>query len=278
MTSWRDRHVLVTGASSGTGLSVAGIAARRGAHVTLVARDEGRLEAARESTLAVRTSPEQRITAISADVSSWDAVSSAVTSAEAESGAVDIAVASAGYCYPARFVEMPIEEFTGQVATDLLGPIFTARAVAPSMIERGSGHIALLSSMGGLIGVYGYGGYSPAKFGVMGLAEVLRSEMKPHGVGVSVICPPNIDTPGYARELELEPPETRRINRGTKMMSADAIARVVVDAIDRRRFMVVPGFGNGMLARLKGLVPEVFYAVTDRDVAAARKAVTADVA
>lgn len=276
MTSWRDMHVLVTGGSSGIGLATAERAARRGAHVTLVARDTVRLEAARESVMAARASGAQRVAAHSADVASWSAMSDTVREAEVAFGPVDVLVTSAGYCYPARFVDMSAAEIEDQIGVNLLGTVYATRAVAPSMIERGHGHIAMISSMGGLIGVYGYGGYSPAKFGVIGLAEVLRCELKPHGIGVSVVCPPNVNTPGYAREVAIEPPETARINGNAKAMHPDAVARHVIAAIDRRRFMVLPGAGYGLLARLKGLVPEVFFAMFDRDVAAARKAVEAD--
>lgn len=276
MTDWHDRHVLVTGASSGVGLAAAEQAAGRGAHVTLLARDAGRLEAARESVAAVRRSPSQRVAVVTADVSSFEQVSGAVSSAVAELGPVDVLIAAAGYCYPARFTEMPIEEFAGQVGTNLLGSIYAARLVAGSMIERRRGHIVLFSSIGGHIGVYGYSGYSPAKFGVIGLAEVLRSELKPHGIGVSVVCPPNVDTPGYARERAIEPPETARVNGNARAVPPADVARRALAAVDGGRFMVMPGPGYEALRRLKGLVPEAFFAFTDRDVAAARKAVNAD--
>ena len=273
MVSWADKHVLVTGGSSGTGLAAAEIAASRGAHVSIVARDVARLEVARESVSAARVSDVQHITAHSADVASWEAVEDAVRGAEQAAGPVDILVTCAGYCYPARFLEMPIEEFAGQIGVNLLGTIYAARAVAPGMVARGSGHIAMVSSLGGLVGVYGYSAYSPGKYGVIGFAEVLRSEMKPHGVGVSVVCPPNIDTPGYAREVAVEPPETARVNGSTKAVPPREIALLLVDAVDRGRFMVVPGFTNALLGRVNGLAPEVLRAFTDTQVAAARKEV-----
>jgi 3-dehydrosphinganine reductase len=268
----------VTGGSSGAGLAVAELAARRGAHVSLIARDADRLEAARESVMSVRELPAQRVSAYSADVSSWSAVSEAVHAAEEASGPVDVLVTGAGYCYPARFTEMPIEEFERQLGTNLLGTIYATRAAVPAMMKRGRGHVAMFSSMGGVVGVYGYSAYSPSKFGVMGFAEVMRCELKPHGIGVSVVCPPNIDSPGYARELEIEPPETARINRSSAMMSPHVVAEAVVDGIDRGRFLVVPGMANALVARFKSLVPGLLFSAFDRDVAAVRKAVTTDAA
>jgi short-subunit dehydrogenase len=263
--------VFVTGGSSGIGLSVATQAARRGAHVTIVARDRDRLEAARESVSTERASHDQNVRAYAADVTSWEALNEAVHAAGAASGPVDVLVTSAGYCYPARFIDQSAEQLRDQVDVNLIGTMYAARAVVPSMVERGRGHVAMISSLGGLIGVYGYGGYSPAKFGVVGLGEVLRNELKPHGIGVSVICPPNVDTPGYARELATEPPETARINGSARAVSPDAMAELAIKAVDHRRFMVVPGISTGILGRLKGLAPEPFHALFDYHVTVVRR-------
>ena len=160
------------------------------------------------------------------------------------------------------------------VGTNLLGMMYAARAVAPGMIARGHGHIAMVSSMGGLVGVYGYSAYSASKFGVVGFAEVLRNEMKPHGVGVSVLCPPNVDTPGYAREITTEPAETAKINGNVRAVSPESMGRVFVEAVERRRYLILPKLSHRVLYRVKGLVPEVFYAWFDHDVATVQRART----
>ncbi len=262
---------IVTGGSSGIGLATAELLAARGANVAVVARDPERLEAAREAVSAARRDGSQRVLAVSCDVSDYDAVSDMVRRVESELGPVDVLMACAGFCTPMRFTELPIEEFQAHIDTNLLGVTYPARAVAPGMIARGRGHIAMVSSMGGFIGVYGYSAYSPAKFGVMGLAEVLRSELKPHGVGVTVLCPPNVDTPGYAREVSMEPAETAKINGGAKTVSPASMAEQFVAAVERGKYLVVPGVANALLYRLKGIWPELFFAVFDSDVASVRK-------
>jgi 3-dehydrosphinganine reductase len=139
------------------------------------------------------------------------------------------------------------------------------------MVERGSGHVAVISSMGGLVGVYGYSAYSAAKFGVTGFAEVLRCELKPHGIGVTLLVPPNIDTPGYAREILTEPAETKAINGIAKTRSAEEIAQRFVRGVERGHFLVLPGLLNKVLCRLEGIWPELFFALFDSKVASARK-------
>jgi short-subunit dehydrogenase len=252
------------------GLAFAELAASRGAHVALIARDLARLEAAREAAVAARRDSAQRIEAYSCDLARWDEVTETIARIVEDLGPVDVLANCAGFCFPARFAEASMEEIRSHIDVNLLGTMHTARAVVPSMIERGRGHIANVSSMGGFVGVYGYSGYSPSKFGVIGFSEVLRCELKPHGIGVSVLCPPNIDTPGYARELATEPPETAKINGATRAASPKSMAEALLRAIESNRYLIVPGLVNGLLYRLKGLWPELFFAVFDRDVASVR--------
>lgn len=271
MAYWSGKRVLVTGASSGLGLATAELLAARGAHVALVARDRGRLEAAQEAASAARSDATTTVLAYSCDVSNWDEMSAVVARAEIELGPIDTLAACAGSCTPGRFTELAVEEFEDHLATNLLGVIYAARAVAPQMMERRSGHIAMVGSMGGLVGVYGYSAYSAAKFGVTGFAEVLRCEMKQHGVGVSLMCPPNMETPGYARELQVEPPETAAINGIAKVSAPEDIARVFLHGIERDHFLILPGLSNKLLYRVEGIWPELFFAIFDRTVARVRR-------
>ena len=271
MAFWADKRVLITGASSGVGMATAELLASLGAHVALLARDPDRLEAAREAVSAVRANGSQRVLAYPCDVGDWEQVSRATECAASELGGIDVLAACAGFCTPGRFTELPAEEFASHVDTNLLGVIYAARAAAPGMIERGSGHIAMVGSMGGLVGVYGYSAYSAAKFGVTGFAEVLRSEMKPHGIGVSLLCPPNMETPGYARELELEPPETAAINGMAKALPAAVVAKQFVRGIERGRFLILSGFSNKLLYRIEGLWPELFFRIFDAQVSSVRR-------
>lgn len=268
MSYWTDKNVLVTGASSGLGLATAELVAAAGAHVALVARDEERLEAAREAVSARCADDSQRVLSYACDVADRSAVDDMVARVIAGLGPVDVLLACAGFCEPRRFVETPVEEFQRHLDVNLLGSVYAAKAVVPSMIERGRGHIGLVSSMGGLVGVYGYSAYSAAKFGVTGLAEVLRSELRPHGVGVTLLCPPNMDTPGYAREVATEPRETAAINGMAKTADPSDVARQFVHGIERGRFLVLHGMSNRLLYRIGGLWPELFYWIFDLKIAA----------
>lgn len=271
MSYWSDKHVLITGASSGMGLAAAELVASAGAHVSLLARDVGRLEVAGEAVRSRAAHTGQRVSGISCDVSDRAQIERAIGEATTASGPVDVLLACAGFCEPRRFMESTIEDLTRHIEVNLLGTMYAAHAVAPAMVERGAGHIGLVSSMGGLVGVYGYAGYSASKFGVTGFAEVLRSELKPHGVGVTLACPPNMDTPGYAREIATEPRETAAINGMARTIPPSVAAGEFLAAIERGRFLVLHGASNRALYRAEGIWPELFHRVFDAKVASARR-------
>jgi len=263
--------VLITGASQGIGLATARAFAAEGARVALVARNAERLAAAVDVVRAARRSESQDVLALQADVADERAVAERVAEALDAFGRIDVLVNCAGIYVPKAFVDMPPELFRAHVEVDLMGVANVTRAVAPSMMARGSGSIVNISSMAGFVGVYGYSAYSAAKFGVMGFSEVLRSELKPHGVRVSVVCPPDVDTPGFAEERAIRPPETAKIAGSAKAASADEIARVVLKAARSSKHLWVPGLGNALLYRLKGVWPELFFWVFDRQIASVRK-------
>ncbi|MHB8740489.1 MAG: SDR family oxidoreductase [Coriobacteriia bacterium] len=278
MSFWTDKHVVITGASSGMGLASAELAASAGAHVSLIARDAIRLEVAREAVHARAPRADQRVAALPCDVADREQIERAIADAASASGPVDVLLTCAGFCEPGRFVESEVDDLVRHIEVNLLGTMFAARAVAPSMVERRSGHIGLVSSMGGLVGVYGYSGYSAAKFGVTGLAEVLRNELRPHGVGVTLACPPNMATPGYAREIATEPRETAAINGIAKTIPPSVAASEFLRAIERGKFLVLHGVSNRLLYRAEGIWPELFHRLFDAKVTAAqREGVRADV-
>jgi 3-dehydrosphinganine reductase len=181
-------------------------------------------------------------------------------------------VNAAGIFLPGHFEQIPDEWFEQHLDIDVLGLIHVTRAVVPGMVARGSGHVVNVSSVAGFLGcVYGYTAYATAKFAVMGFSEALRSEMKPVGVRVSVVCPPDVDTPGLALEKSLRPPETDRVCGNIKAIAPEVVAEEIVRGVERNRYYVIPGLVSKVYFRLKSLLPGLFFAVTDGDVAKARK-------
>lgn len=269
----RERScVVVTGGSSGIGLATACAFARRGADVAIVARDPERLANAAEVIRAACPDDDQRVAWRSAELSDDDATRSALLELVADGFDPDVLVNSAGVIVPGEFVSMSSEDFAANHDSGFWSVVHPCRTIAPRMVARGSGHIVNVSSVAGYLGIYGYTGYSSAKYASMGFSEALRFEMKPHGVRVSVVCPPDTDTPALAAEKRLRPRETDVIAGAIKPIAPEKVADAIVRAVDRGTFVVIPDAQSAFYYRLKGLLPELFHAIVDGDVAKARRA------
>ena len=264
-------NVLITGGSSGIGLATAKAIAAKGANIGILARDEAKLATAREVIEAARKVPDQRIWCSRCDVVDFDDVTATVERFEAEVGPVNVLVNSAGIFLPGYFESMPMEWFREHLDINVLGVIHTCRAVAPGMIERKHGHIVNVASMAGFMSLFGYTAYGTAKYAVIGFSEALRSEMKPHGIGISVICPPDVETPGLATERSLRPEETHQVAGNIKPIAPEKVATDIVRAIEAGKYFVVTGMTGKVFRFAKSWVPHLYFVITDSDVAKARK-------
>lgn len=261
-----DAHVIVTGGSSGIGRAVARQLAERGSRVSLVARRPDLLE---ETADWLRTAG-HRVQTATADVADREQVTVAVDGLVAEFGPCDVLVSSAGMVEPGYFSELPDDVFRQTMDVDYFGTLWPIRAVVPSMVERRTGSIVGVSSGAG-IGVFGYSAYSPAKFAVRGLLEVLRCELAPYGVHVGCVCPPDTDTPQLEYENRIKPPETAAISGTIKPISADRVAESLVRGIEKRRFLIAPDLQTRLLARIAGLTPGLLHSTFDRQVGKAQR-------
>lgn len=265
-------NVVVTGGSSGIGLATARAFARRGANIALVARDPEKLERARAAVEAERVSPTQQVLTVSADLSRLESARAAMDRVVSAGMPIDILVNSAGVIVPGEFRTMSPEDFLRNIEHGFLSVVWPCKAAVPYMVERGSGHIVNVSSVAGFLGIYGYTGYSAAKFATMGFTEALRFEMKPAGVSVHVVCPPDTDTPALAYEKTLRPHETEVIAGGIKAIAPEKVAEAIVRGVRKGTYHIIPDALSSFYFRLKGLLPEVFFMIVDGDVRKARRA------
>jgi 3-dehydrosphinganine reductase len=266
MTQISGAHVVITGGSSGIGLATARLVAQHGARVSLVARDEARLAAA-----AQLVGDPARVAVATADVADAGAVRTAFDALTARHGPCDVLVTAAGSAHPGYFQALDDSVFRDQMDVDYFGTLHAVRAVVPAMIERGRGHLVTIASTAGLIGVFGYSAYAPAKFAVRGLAETLRGELAPHGIVVACAYPPDTRTPGLDAENELKPPETERISAAIKPREADDVAAAIVRGIERDRLVITADLQTSALARAAGLLGPYVRRTMDRQVRRVRQ-------
>lgn len=261
---FNGKHVIITGGSSGIGLETARLLAARGSRLSLLARGKYRLETAAEELRAAGAQVQTR----AVDVA--DAVG--VTKALAELGPCDVLISCAGLARPGRFLELPDDAFRQMIEVDYFGTLNVLRAVVPGMVERGQGSVVAVSSATALLGIYGYSAYGPAKFAVRGLMESLRAELRPHGVHVGVVFPPDVDTPQLAEENQWKPAETFAISGTVKPLPPSVVAQAIVAGIEKRRFLICPDLSMKLLARFGSLLAPVLNRYFDGKIARTRSA------
>jgi len=268
-----QQHVIITGGSSGIGKETAKLYAQSGADVTIIARRMDILQSAKPEIDAMRAAGGTgRTQVFSADVSDRAAITDALDQAIAQAGVPDILITSAGIAIPGYFEDIEPESFERHMAVNYFGTVYALKAVLPAMRKRGSGRVVLVSSGAGLIGIFGYCPYSPTKFALRGLAESLRGELKRDGVGVSIVYPPDTDTPQLHTENLTKPDETKAMTGTAKMWEAKGVAEKIVKDIERGKFSITPGWEMTWLARLHSLIRPVLDWEFDRLARKAQKA------
>jgi len=240
-------RVLVTGASRGIGAAIAHAFAARGATLGLVARRRDALE-----ELANELEGGAHV-ALEGDVSDQDSIAAAVE----QFGDVDVLVANAGITHYRPFAQLPLDEARQMNDVNWLGTIHTVWAALPGMLERGRGHIVVVSSGGGVRGFPSAAVYNGTKAAQRGFAEALRHELHGSGVSVTTVYPGEIETSLHDHELE-HMPDWYRMDRRAP---AGPLGEQVVEAVlnDRRELFYPPivrllRVANGISPRLGDLM------------------------
>ena len=267
MDSFQGRLALITGGSSGLGLALANSLAAQGANVWIIARRKDVLE---NACKALPASPSQHHGTVSADVSDWGQVQAAVAKVIREAGVPDLLINCAGAAHPGYVQEIPVEIFHQMMDLDYFGTVNMVKALLPGMLERGSGHIVNISSAAGFLAPFGYSAYSPAKYAVRGLSDVLRLELKPLDIRVSVAFPPDMDTPGMVNENKTKPFETTEAFSST-LVPAEPVAKAILNGIRRGKYIILPGMETRMYYYLVFLVGNAIYPIMDMTLAQARR-------
>ncbi len=246
------RPAFVTGGSSGIGLAAALQLAKRGHDIALFARDPQRLAQARKAITTA--APDVRVAEYAVDVSDRKAIYTAVDEAIAVLGAPEMAIASAGIATPGLFTDQDIDLHERHMAINYFGTLYFTHAVTPHMHHAGGGRLGLIASGAAFFGIYGYGAYAPSKFALRALAEILNLELAAQDISVTLIYPPDTQTPQLEEEKRTKPQATQVITEGGGLWQAEDIATRLLDGMDRQKHVVTPGFQMWALNNLTSLL------------------------
>jgi len=235
------KTVVISGASSGIGLDLAKTYAKQGANVILLARNQERLDSAVLECKNNVDSSSQSILAFSVDVTDNEQLAACVTQVKAKVAVPDVLILSAGIIASIRFIDQKAQDFEQLLSTNVMGSRAVVQAFLPDMMANKSGNICFISSLAGVIPTYGYSAYSASKFALIGMAGAIRQEFAEYNIGVSVVCPPEVDTPMVANESKHILPQTRFTKDLGGTLSVEAVTKSVLKGLAKNRFMIIPG-------------------------------------
>lgn len=259
-----NKHIVVTGGSSGIGKCLAITAAKHGAHVTIIARDFLKLETAKNEIMQYRLNKDvQKVEYLSLDVSeNYENVEKALSDLERTMGPIYMLVNCAGTAICGKIEDTSVADLKKMIDVNFLGTYYCIKAVVQRMKTAKDGIIILTSSQAALLGIFGYSAYCSTKFALRGLAESVAMELKPYGISVTLSLPPDTDTPGFAIEELSKPLETKLISQTCTLVSPEVVAdKLFQDALVGKFFSTV-GFESFILTTLCcGMSP--FSSVTE---------------
>jgi 3-dehydrosphinganine reductase len=263
---FEGKRIVITGGSSGAGKELARQLLARGARITLLARDRHKLDAAR-SELCARSDAEGVAVAV-CDVASAAQVDDTFR-ALARDG-IDVLINSAGILSEGPFDQQPLERYREIMDTNFFGTLHCVRAAVPALREV-RGRIVNIASVAGLMGVYGYAPYCSAKHALVGLSETLRIELKPDGVSVQVVCPPEFESPMVTELERYRSRENRATARRIGVMTVEAVAEETIAGIERGEFLIVPGRAARAVTRFARIFPGLLRRSVDSRLARTRR-------
>jgi short-subunit dehydrogenase len=248
-----DTRAIISGASRGIGRATASALAARGATVGLVARDHSLLEDVSGQI--------PRSVSLPADVGDAAAVEAAVQGFTDEAGGLDLVIANAGLAHTAPFLELPPEKAEEMTRVNFLGTLNLVRSALPPMLDRGRGHVVVVSSGAALRAFPWTAVYGGTKAAQKAFAEALRHELSGSGVSVTTVFPGEVATDLHAHERESTPDWLKP----GSAIPAETVADAILAAVEAdRREVHVPG--NVRLLGLNSLAP----GLVDRLLAALR--------
>jgi len=269
MDAFKDRVAVITGGAGGIGSAMARAFAARGARIVLADLDESALKRATEALSAAGV---QQVLGVATDVTKLESVRALAEAAQRRFGAVHIVCNNAGVATFGEISRSTHRDWEFTMGVNFWGVVHGVETFLPLLLEHGAGgHIVNTASMAGLVGMQWLGVYCASKFAVVGLTESLHRELKPHGIGVSVLCPMIVATGINENTVRMRPthlrnegeapvpPSAAEMKGGT--ITPEEVARRVVRGIDRKDLYILThpeqrGFLRRRAAKLDAMFEE----------------------
>ncbi|MBD3254164.1 MAG: SDR family NAD(P)-dependent oxidoreductase, partial [Candidatus Lokiarchaeota archaeon] len=261
---------VVSGGSKGIGKAIAKEISKLGGSVCVIARGLEGLKTTEEEIKELLDKEDQFVDIISCDTSDMDELKPPLLKFVQKRGVPDYLINVVGDNHPDYLENLKLEHFKKILNANYYTQLVPTLILLPHFMEEKSGHIIFVSSVAAYIGLIGNATYTPSKAAVVGLAEVMRNELLPYNVKVSVLYPPDTDTPLLRRGNEVRPQEQAIISEKGGLMTPEEVARSLVAGIRKDRFEIFPGKA-GFLKKIYRLFPRIVRSTLDKDYLKARE-------
>lgn len=261
MKQLEGKTAVVTGAASGIGRALAQELSRRGCHLGLADVNEAELE-----VTASMIEGNRRVEISRVDVADRVAVRSFAQEAVSKLGAVDIVINNAGVALEGSFEDNTYEELEWILGINLWGVIHGCKEFLPHLKTRPEASLVNISSLFGILSVPNFSGYHISKFGVRGLSEALRQELKDTSVAVTCVHPGGIKT-SVARNMRSSKKQGRALSDFVEsyeknfITTAETAAKVIVDGIQKKKKRVLIGTDAKIFDRVARALPTSYETV-----------------
>lgn len=244
-----DRTAVVTGASSGIGAEIARELARRGHHVTLVARSVDKLEA-----LATELKRYAGASVVPCDLGSREDRATLADTLLAADRSVEVLVNNAGFSTLGPVHGSDPDAEMHMVEVDVMAVVDLCSRLLPGMVARGRGAVLNVASTAAFQPLPGQAGYGAGKAFVLSYTQSLAGELRGTGVTATTLCPGPVHT-GFGERAGFSKEDAEAALPAVMWVSADQVAHDAVHGLDRGRLVVIPGRANRIAAAISQVTP-----------------------
>ncbi|MFX0070693.1 MAG: SDR family NAD(P)-dependent oxidoreductase [Candidatus Hermodarchaeota archaeon] len=261
---FKGKLAIIPGGSKGMGKAVAKDFIQLGGSVCIIARGIDALKETQDECNKLKSEESQFVEIISCDTTDKAKLEPHLTEFINKRGVPQYLFNFVGYAFVQYLEKLTLEDFKKNMNVNYYGQLVPTLILLPYFMKEKSGYITFTSSAMGFMAIMGYSTYCPSKFAVAGLAEVLRNELVPYSIDVSILYPVDTDTPGLEEENKLKPEECKIISEGGGLLTSEEVAETFIDAVLKKKFEILPGKAK-MYRKLMRLFPGTVRSSVDKE-------------
>lgn len=261
---------ILIGASTGIGKATAKLFVQLGGSILIIARRQNVLEEAAEHIKQIISNKSQFVEFMSCDATVMEKLKPILVDFIKNHGVPDYLFNLVGRAIPNYIENYTLDDFKENMNGNYYGQLVPTLIMLPEFMKENKGHIIFFSSMLGYMGLMGYGSYVPTKFAIVGLAETLRHELKPKNIKISIVYPPDTNTPGLTTENEGKPPECAMVSETGGLLEPEQVSEYVLKKLMKNKFHISPGNAKS-IRYIHRIFPKLVRWFLDSDYKKARK-------